>query len=228
MLSVSECGINTLEANHVINVKFESKNLTLSKDKCKQLHIGKKKRNKEECKVSNKLLVHEDKMKVDDKIKYFGEVITSSGLLDDNIEDRTNRAIGIRSKIKSLIDGISLGSCHFEICMIMREAVYLNSILVNAETWYSLTSKQISLLESADISYLQICFNSNAKTIRDSYYLETGIIKIRHILAKRRIMFLQNILKRNPQLLLRKVYEVKKFDSNSLDWCDTVKNYLHY
>ena len=106
----------------------------------------------------------------------------------------------------------------------MREAVYLNSILVNSETWYSPTKKQIAKLESADISYFQICFsNYNPKTPRDTYYLETGALKIRHILAKRRLMFCQNILKRSKSDIIRKVYEAQKFDvDNSFDWFQTV------
>ena len=108
VLAASECGVEALETNAAINVKFESKNLSLSKDKCQQLHIGKRKRIKEECKTSKKLLVHEATMKEAERIKFLGEIITISGSLDENIEDRSNRAIGIRSKLKSLISGISL------------------------------------------------------------------------------------------------------------------------
>ena len=107
--------------------------------------------------------------------------------------------------------------------MIMRDAVYLNSMLVNGETWNSLRKRQIEALESADTSFLQICFNSSSKCVRDSYYSETGILKIRHILAKRRLLFLQNILKRQDTTIVRKVYEIQKICSNDYDWSQTLK-----
>ena len=158
------------------------------------------------------------------KIKFLGDIISSSGKMSENIEERINKAIGLRSKLKSIISGISMGICHFEICMILREAVYLNSILVNCESWYFLTKRQIQSLESADTSYLQICFNYKAKTIIDSYYLETGCLKVRHYLAKRRLLFLQSILKRSKSETIFKIYELQKLSGCSYEWLQTVEN----
>ena len=60
--------------------------------------------------------------------------------------------------------------------------------------------------------------------------METGALKIRHILAKRRLLFCQNILKRNQNDILRKVYEAQKSDfENKFDWFQTVqKDRLYY
>ena len=56
--------------------------------------------------------------------------------VDKTIVDRSTRAIGLRSQLKSLLSSISLGSFYFEISLIYRESMYLNSILVNCEAWY--------------------------------------------------------------------------------------------
>ena len=142
-------------------------------------------------------------MKGCEEIRFLGDLINKSGNINQNIEDRLNKAIGLRTKVKSLISGISLGSYHFEICMIMREAVYLNSILVNGETWYFMTQRQLEALEAADAAFLQICFITSAKCVRDSYYSEAGITKVMHILAKRRLLFLQNVLNQESNSILK-------------------------
>ena len=124
VLSVSECGIKTVEVNSIVNVKIESKKLNLGKDKCKKLHIGKHREKK--CETVDSLKVHNSAMHEADKIKYLGEIIDVTGNMNENINERIHRSIGLRSKLKSLISGISLGSFHFEICLAMRKAAYLN------------------------------------------------------------------------------------------------------
>ena len=94
-------------------------------------------------------------MKEENKIKYLGEILDSSGNINENIVDRSHKAIGLRNKLKSLITDISLGSFYFQICLTMRQSMYLSSILVNSESWYFLTKKQLKLLESADSKELR-------------------------------------------------------------------------
>ena len=121
---------------------------------------------------------HDSIIKEANKIRYLGDILPISGNLDEKLDNTSIEAIGIRSKLKALISEISLGHWNFEVCMIMGEAVYLNSILVNCKAWYSMTMKQISVLGSAHILYLLIWFgNYNPKTVKDSFYPETGTLK---------------------------------------------------
>ena len=66
----------------------------------------------------------------------------------------------------------------------------------------------MEILEAADIAFFRIAFNSHSKTVRESYYLETGKLKIRHIIAKRRFLFHQNIVKKKDSLLLKKICKI--------------------
>ena len=54
--------------------------------------------------------------------------------------------------------------------------------------------------------------------------METGQLKVRHMLAKRRLMFLSNILKRSKSEIILKMYEVQKVKKTRNDWFQTVQN----
>ena len=224
IMTASECGLKSIEVNTAINVKVETKKLNLGKDKCIKIHISKKGKKEKECPMKKMIKVHNDIMKEEERVKYLGDVVDSRGSINETITDRVNKAIGLRSKLKSLTTDISLGSFYFEICLTMRESMYLNSILVNCESWYFITKKQIEQLEAADSAYFQIIFRGNAKTLRDAYYLETGQLKIRHFIAKRRLMFLHNILRRDPSELIVKVYRSQQLKTVRNDWFKTVQS----
>ena len=187
------------------------------------MHISKRSA-KKECRTSDILKVHTNNMQQVNKIKYLGDFLNSEGSVSDTLSDRINKSIGLRSQLKSIISDISLGSYHFEVSMIMRESMYLNSILFNADSWYYLNKKQIESLEAVDSDFLQICFKSHSRTVRDAYYAETGKLKIRHIIAKRRLMFLHNILRRNPSQLIYKIYQAQTLKMVRNDWFQTIQN----
>ena len=42
VLTISECGLKSIESNAYVNSKIEMKKLTLNENKCKKVHIGKK------------------------------------------------------------------------------------------------------------------------------------------------------------------------------------------
>ena len=54
--------------------------------------------------------------------------------------------------------------------------------------------------------------------------METGQLKVRHMLAKWRLMFLSNILKRSKSEAISKMYEVQKVKKTKNDWFQTVQN----
>ena len=70
--TVNECNSASVEANAIINVKMEQKKLRLSKDKCVQIHIGKKK--DDIC--NNVLKVHQERMKKKSSGSYLGHILS--------------------------------------------------------------------------------------------------------------------------------------------------------
>ena len=103
VLMISRCGIETIEANSILNYKMESKKLRLSKDKCYHMHISK---NGSKC--PSELKVHNFPMEKVDSALYLGDLITASGSVDETIKARELKAIGIRSQIMSILKNASL------------------------------------------------------------------------------------------------------------------------
>ena len=64
-----------------------------------------------------------------------------------NLTARKNKGnVLVKEKSAMLVEAI-LGREHFEIAMIVRNAILINSLIFNCEAWYGLTKKQIEMLE---------------------------------------------------------------------------------
>ena len=96
LLSVSNCGIDSVEANAFINAKFESKTLTLNSDKCHKLHIGLKQ------KTCPQLHAHDEDMELVVQDKYLGDYITTDGKHDKTISARCSSGTGQTSALMTI------------------------------------------------------------------------------------------------------------------------------
>ena len=74
-LSISKCGVSSLQKNSVINSFIETRRLTLSEEKSVVLHISKKKC-KKRC---PQLKVNKNTMKISESVRYLGYVVSASG-----------------------------------------------------------------------------------------------------------------------------------------------------
>ena len=125
---------------------------------------------------------------------------------------------GIISQISSILSSICLGSFHFEIAMVLREAKFTNSVLTNSEVWHNMQSKHTKSLEKSDLALLRSILNAHSKTATEAFYLELGIYPLKYHLAKRRFMYLWHILHTDTSELIRKVFDLQKSSSNKGDW----------
>ena len=113
--------------NSIINSFIESKKLKLSANKCKRIHIQKKK----EKRIINcpEIKVHENRMESSNQQKYLGDLISSNGSIRNNIEERRSKGFGIVNEILAILDEIPLGRFQIEIGLKLRQAMLLNGIL---------------------------------------------------------------------------------------------------
>ena len=206
--------------NQVINTFIESKKLKLAEDKCARIHIGK---GHEDC---PELKVHEAKMKDSDKEKYLGDIIDKTGSIQATIDHRKKKGDGIIAEILSIISEIPLGKHKIEVALTLREAMLINGILYNSEAWHGVTNAQIVRLEAIDEALLRGILKAHMKTPKEFLYLETGALPIRWILAQRRINYLQQILNRNENELVKKVFLAQNENPTSGDFVKLVKKDL--
>ena len=98
----------------------------------------------------------------------------------------------------------------------------LNGILYNSEAWYGVEKKDIILLEKVDEALLRGILGAHSKIPIEALFLETKAIPIRYVVASRRILFLQTILKREENEMIKRVYKAQKAQPSTGDFVNLV------
>ena len=240
---ISVCGLETVMMNGFINAKTSIKKLQFGEDKCHRMHIGRETPYCPDLFIDNwkvksvETLDTEDDISIDildgvhkiedsDEEKYLGDILSSDGSNTKNIKARKAKGFGIVDKISSMLEDIFFGPFFFEVALILRSSLFLNSILLNSEVWYRLTKADVEELESVDNALLRRILEAPACTPTPMLYLELGCIPITYIIMNRRIMYLQYLLKQDEDSLLQNVFRAQKDDPVRGDWIIQVKKDL--
>ena len=157
---------------------------------------------------------------------YLGDVIQDDGKNVKNIDERYKRGSGAVKQVCQMLDELCLGKYHFEAGVILRNSLVLSSLLSNSESWYNLTSRDISRLEEIDEQMLRKMLFAHSKTPIELLYLETGSIPIRFILMSRRVNFLHYILNEDENSLIYKFLMAQSKNPGKNDWVTTVNEDL--
>ena len=178
LLAVAPCGLESTAINTYINVHIELKKLRFHTvndkgvSKCHKLHIGKP------SDFCPKLRVHNTEMQSVKSDVYLGDILSSDGSNKLNIENRKAKGLGKIAEIIGMISKLSLGKHYFKIALLLRESLFVSSILFNAEVWYSLSPTEINELEKLDRNLLKrICGLPNS-TPTAALYLELGLVRL--------------------------------------------------
>ena len=221
ILAVSECSVESVKVNALIRSKVAHKNLQLGPDKCFKMHVGKD--NKNCCPT---LIVEDAPMCTSNKEKYLGDILTTDGKINSNIEERYNKGVGIVNQIMSYLKELSFGEYYFEMAQLFRQSMLLNSILCNSEVLYGLNQSHIETLESIDKMFWRKVFNCPVTTPTEVLFLETNSISIRHVIMSRRLMYYYDILKMDNSELVKRVFLAQKISPCKNDWVLQVKQDL--
>ena len=168
--AIAKCGIESLELNTYINTQIELKKLRFhtpdknGKSKCHKIHIGKTNGFCPQLKVHGTIMenVHED--------MYLGDVISSDGKNKKNVEKRISKGLGIITQIMNLLEIICFGSHYIEIALLLRESMFINGILYNAEVWYGLTRAEVGEFEKLDRLLLRKILGTPISTPHEAIY----------------------------------------------------------
>ena len=117
-----------------------------------------------------------------------------------------------------ILGEVDMGCNRLEAGLLLRQSILVNSLLWSAEAWSGLTDKQLSRLETVDTSLLSKLTGGHSKCALEFNHLETGTLKLRHILTYRRLMFHHSILTRDQDETIHKIYTKQKEDSHRGDW----------
>ena len=219
-LGVSKCGQEAIRKNAVINSFMETQRLTLSKEKSVVLHYGKESKCALPCPT---LKVHKDDMLKQVSTKYLGNILSTSGNMNENVEDRRNKGWGKISLIMGILSEVDMGVHQLEAGLRLREAILISSLLYSAEAWSGVTDRHMSRLEVVDSALLKRLTGSHSKCPSEFHHLETGTWKLRHHLTYLRLMYHHQILTREDSETVKKIYLKQKEEYVKGDWYQLLK-----
>ena len=214
-LGISECGNNSVAKNAIINSFVESHRLKMHMDKTKVIHVGNVKKCDHPCPT---LKVHKENMHDVQSFKYLGNIVTTNGGNRATIEERRNRGWGKVAQIMGILGEVETGGHRIEAGLLLRKAILTNSLLFSAEAWSTVTDSEIHRLEQVDSALLKSLVNGHSKTPLIFHHLETGTLKLRHILMKNRLLYHHHIVSRDETETIRKIYNKQKKNSLKGDW----------
>ena len=223
---IAKCGLESVALNSFLTTQIEMKKLKFhipddkGKSKCHKIHIG---GNTKFCPI---LKVHGTEMETVDEDTYLGDIISGDGKNTKNIQNRLAKGIGKISSITTLLDKICLGSFYFEVALILRESMFINGILTNAETWHNVKKSEIEELEQLDRSLLRKILKVPISTPKESFYLELGILPIGIVIKARRIVYLHDLANLNQNEMLYKFLITQWNNPTRGDWTELVKEDL--
>ena len=220
VMTITTCSTNTLKMNALVQSKVECKKLELSDKKCVKLHVGKN--------VSNcpNLVLNNKNMKTSSSEKYLGDVISSSGKIDENVQMRHDKGLGIVNSILSILKEITFGQFYFEVAMMLRTSLLVNGMLFNLEAIGNISSNNINILEDCDKKLMRRIFESEQGTPIESFYLETSAWPFRFILMGRQLMYYWTILNKPESELVRQVFNAQRDFPSKGSWIDEVQGVL--
>ena len=241
LITITESGYKSTRMNAFVNAKIATKKLQFGAEKCFVIHIGSEHeeyKNVELCvdgwvvkTVENFQTgqdVCEDTLDEDIELshieaeKYLGQIISSDSKNTKNILKMKNKGIGIQNKLIQMLQTMPGGQYHFQIAVIYCNAYLISSILASSEVWYGVTQVEYEQLESVDEIWMKNLFQCSSCVAVDLLYLELGVWPIRHIIMKRRCLYLHHILQQKEDSTLFKFFLTQLKNPRQGDWVSQV------
>ena len=226
LIGISKCGHQSVEMNTYITTQIEMKRLRFhvpdinGKTKCHQIHIGKS------CEYCPVLKIHGYTMEKVSQDTYLGDILSSDGSNKVNIKDRVGKGIGKMNEILNTLESVSFGVQYFKIFNLLREALFINGTLTNAEVWYGLEPEDLKELEDLDRQMIRKVFQSPCTTPGEAGHLELGLLPVHCIVKERRVNYLHYILKSDKTKMLYKFFMAQWEDPVKQDWTEMIKTDL--
>ena len=223
LLAIAPCGIKSIALNAFINVHIEMKKLRFhtpnsdGKTKCHKIHVG------ERDEFCPNLEVHKTVMPEKDQEIYLGDVTSRDASNKSNISGRVAKGNGKIAEVLAILSKVSLGRHYFKMALVLRETIFLMSIMVNSEVWYMVSKQDLEELESLDRSLIKRILTVPFSTPTAALYLETGTMRIGTLMKARRLNYLHYLISISKEEMLSRFFYCQWYTGKSYDWTTQVK-----
>ena len=130
------------------------------------------------------------------------------------------------TQIMNILESTYFGKHFFKVAIVLRDSLFLSSLLLNTEAWVNYTDKDVRILEQCDEILLTKIMDCGTNSSNAMKYLELGVVPVRFEIMKRKLGFLQYILKQNKDSMIYKILKVTTESSVKNDFVYTCKKYL--
>ena len=96
--------------------------------------------------------------------------------------------------------------------------MFLSSVLSSADIWYNLSTTDIKQLEDLDLYLIRKILCAPISVPVEALYLELGVINIETLVKIKRVNYLQDLVKTNPEEMLYKFFLRQWKHPASGDW----------
>ena len=106
-----------------------------------------------------------------------------------------------------MLDNMCLGPYMFQKAVVLRDSMLVGTLLTNSEAWFNVTELELRQLEQVD-KCLWCNILEVARTVPyDLVCLELGLEPLRFIIMRRRLLYLQYILKQKRYFTCKEICE---------------------
>ena len=166
------------------------------------------------------------KMEVKQEQLYLGDLISADGSQTKNVQLRRSKGFGIINQIMQILESTYFGKYFFEVAMVLRDSLFLSSLLLNSEAWVNYSEKDVRILEQCDEILLTKVLDCDANTSNAIKYLDLGILPIRFEIMRRKLSFLQYILLQDKKSMIHQVLKATCDNTVKNDFVQICKKYL--
>ena len=193
------------------------KRLKFSQKKCFILIAYKKKHD-----AVPSLEIDGSTLAVADTIKVLGDWFNNKGNNKDLIDDRVKRGVACVVNSVSLCNELSLGMYALVTLIVLYRAVFLPSVLFNAQAWSDIKKSEYERLRVVQLKFLKRSVKAPSSCPNAGTFLEFGVLPIEGEIHSRQLTFLHHILTLDVSDPVYKMYVELKSFTGEINWSNDI------
>ena len=193
------------------------KRLKFSQKKCFILIAYKKKHD-----AVPSLEIDGSTLAVADTIKVLGDWFNNKGNNKDLIDDRVKRGVACVVNSVSLCNELSLGMYALVTLIVLYRAVFLPSVLFNAQAWSDIKKSEYERLRVVQLKFLKRSVKAPSSCPNAGTFLEFGVLPIEGEIHSRQLIFLHHILTLDVSDPVYKMYVELKSFTGEINWSNDI------
>ena len=209
--------------SHQNAVKFaKEKKLQFAPDKCYIMVIKQKGKSN----PVPTLFINGEEIAEVSSIKYLGDIFNALGNNDDLVADRIKRGTAAMVSITGFMRETTLGPHTLSVYLLLHNAIFLPSMLFNAEAWSNITGKHIKELTTIQLRFLKKIMSVRPAVSNAFVFLELGVLPIEYEIHKRQLSFIHHIMNLSEDDPVKKMWRNQVGLPDHRNWWTDVKKLL--